>query len=302
MEHIEFRDDGEGRVLRLPYRPPFDVATLFSYLAYRAIPGVEEVTNGCYRRAFALSGAQGIVELELRPGADMVLLRLSLDNTCHDQAVAQRCRHLLDLDADPAAMAGVLGADALLAPLVAARPGLRVPGAIDGFELAVRAVLGQQVSVAGARTLAGRLVAALGEPLAEPRGALVRFFPTAERVAQANLSGLGLTGGRISALQALARAVAEGSISLDRAADPAQTSARLQELSGIGPWTASYIAMRALGDPDACPVADLGLRRALERLGLAGDPRSIAARAEAWRPWRAYATHYLWASLSDSRP
>lgn len=301
MEQDRFNEAGEGRVLRLLYQPPFDVAALFTYLAYRAMPGVEEVAAGCYRRTVALPDAHGIVELEPRPGAAVVLLRLSLDNASQGQAVVQRCRQLLDLDADPMAIAGVLGADPLLAPLVAARPGLRVPGAVDGFELAVRAVLGQQVSVAGARTLAGRLVAALGEPLAAPRGTLTRLFPTPERLAQANLSGLGLTGGRITALQALARAVAEGAISLDRAADPAQTSARLQELPGIGPWTASYIAMRALGDPDACPVADLGLRRALERLGLAGDPRSVAARAEAWRPWRAYATHYLWASLSDSR-
>jgi len=173
-----------------------------------------------------------------------------------------------------------------------------VPGAVDGFELAVRAILGQQVSVAGARTLAGRLVAALGEPLPAPRGALTHTFPTPDRVAEADLSGLGLTGGRIVALQSLARAVATGSLTLDRGADWEGTVARLRELPGIGPWTASYIAMRALGDPDACPVADLGLRRALERRGFAADPKAVAARAEAWRPWRAYATHHLWASLA----
>jgi len=173
-----------------------------------------------------------------------------------------------------------------------------VPGAVDGFELAVRAILGQQVSVAGARTLAGRLVAALGEPLAEPHGSLTHTFPTPERISRADLGGLGLTGGRIVALRALARAVSEGGVALDRGADWEGTVSRLQELPGIGPWTAAYIAMRALGDPDACPVADLGLRRALERRGLAGDPKNVAARFDAWRPWRAYATHHLWASLA----
>ncbi len=292
--------DGGALVLRFPYRPPLDSDTLLSYLAYRAIPGVEEVIDGRYRRTVALPRSRGIIELEPLAGAHTVALRLCLDDLRDLSLVAQRCRGVFDLDADPAAIEAVLGADALLAPLVAARPGLRVPGSFDGFELAVRAILGQQVSVAGARTLAGRLVAALGEPLAEPRGALTHLFPTPERLAGADLQGLGLTRGRVVALQALARAIVAGGLTLDRGADWEQTTARLRELPGIGPWTASYIAMRALGDPDACPVADLGLRRALERRGLAGDPKSIAARAEAWRPWRAYATHHLWASLATS--
>ena len=291
---------GGGLTLRLPYRPPFDAATLLSYLAQRAVAGVEEVVDGRYRRTVALPRSRGIIALDPLAGAGVILLRLRLDDLRDLGLVVQRCRQLLDLDADPAAIGAVLGADPLLAPLVAARPGLRVPGAIDGFELAVRAILGQQISVAGARTLAGRLVAALGEPLAEPHGSLTHTFPTPERVAHADLGGLGLTGGRIIALQALARAVATGGVALDRGADWEGTVARLQELPGIGPWTASYIAMRALGDPDACPVTDLGLRRALERRGIAGDPKSVAARAEAWRPWRAYATHHLWASLAPS--
>jgi len=291
---------GGGLTLRLPYRSPLDAAALLSYFARRAVAGVEEMVDGRYRRTVALPHSRGVVELEPLVNAGTVLLRLCLDDLRDLGPLVQRCRHLLDLDADPIAIGAALGADAMLAPLVAARPGLRVPGAIDGFELAVRAILGQQVSVAGARTLAGRLVAALGEPLAEPRGALTHTFPTPERVAEADLGGLGLTGGRIVALQSLARAVTEGGLALDRGADWEGTVARLQELPGIGPWTASYIAMRALGDPDACPVADLGLRRALERRGLAGDPKAVAARAEAWRPWRAYATHHLWASLATS--
>jgi len=289
---------GGGLALRLPYRPPLAAATLLSYFGQRAVAGVEEVVDGRYRRTVALPHARGVIELEPLANAGVVLLRLCLDDLRDLGPLVQRCRHLLDLDADPAAIGAILGADALLAPLVAARPGLRVPGAIDGFELAVRAILGQQISIAGARTLAGRLVAALGEPLDAPRGALTHTFPTPDRVAGANLGGLGLTGGRIVALQSLARAITEGSLTLDRGADWERTAARLHELPGVGPWTASYIAMRALGDPDACPVADLGLRRALERRGLAADQKSVAARAEAWRPWRAYATHHLWASLA----
>jgi len=292
--------DGGALVLRFPYRPPLDSGTLLSYLAYRAIPGVEEVIDGRYRRTVALPRSRGIVELEPLASAHTVALRLCLDDLRDLSLVAQRCRGIFDLDADPAAIEAVLSDDPLLAPLVAARPGLRVPGSFDGFELAVRAILGQQVSVAGARTLAGRLVAAMGEPLAEPRGTLTHLFLTPERLAGADLQGLGLTRGRGAALQALARAIVVRGLTLDRGADWEQTTARLRELPGIGPWTASYIAMRALGDPDACPVADLGLRRALERRGLAGDPKSIAARAEAWRPWRAYATHHLWASLAPS--
>ena len=289
---------GGGLTLRLPYRPPLDAAALLSYLGHRAVAGVEEVVDGRYRRTVALPRARGVVELEPLADADVVLLRLCLDDLRDLGPLVQRCRRLLDLDADPAAIGAALGADPLLAPLVAARPGLRVPGAVDGFELAARAILGQQVSVAGARTLAGRLVAALGAPLAAPRGALTHTFPTPDRVAGADLGGLGLTGRRIVALRALARAVTEGGVALDRGADWERTVACLRALPGIGPWTASYIAMRALGDPDACPVADLGLRRALERRGLAGAPTAVAARAEAWRPWRAYATHHLWASLA----
>jgi AraC family transcriptional regulator, regulatory protein of adaptative response / DNA-3-methyladenine glycosylase II len=289
---------GGGRLtLRLSYRPPFDGAGLLAYLARRAVAGLEEVVDGRYRRTVALPGSRGTVELEPLGDAGVVLLHVCLDDLRDLGPLVRRCRQLLDLDADPIAIGAVLGADALLAPLVAARPGLRVPGAIDGFELAVRAILGQQVSVAGARTLAGRLVAKLGQPLAEPRGALTHTFPTAECVASAELTGLGLTGGRTVAIQALARAVAEGGLALERGADWEGTVARLRGLPEIGPWTASYVAMRALGDPDACPIADLGLRRALERQGLAGDPASVAARAEAWHPWRAYATHHLWASL-----
>lgn len=295
--------NGDGKLtLRLRYRPPFDSATLFGYLGRRALPGVEEVVGGRYRRTVALVKSRGIVELEPAAGANAVLVHLQLSELSDLNLLVQRCRQLFDLDADPQAIADVLGVDPVLAPLLAARPGLRIPGTIDGFELAVRAILGQQVSVAGARTLAGRVIRAAGEPLACPDGNLTHIFPSPAQLAGADLSGLGITQGRITALHALAQSVARDEIVLNRGADRLQTAEALQKLPGIGPWTASYIAMRALGDPDAFPAADLGLRQALERSGLATSSRAILARAEAWRPWRAYAVHHLWASLTDPAP
>jgi AraC family transcriptional regulator, regulatory protein of adaptative response / DNA-3-methyladenine glycosylase II len=202
--------------------------------------------------------------------------------------VVSRCRQLLDLDADACAINAVLAADGLLAPLVAARPGLRVPGAYDGFELAVRAVLGQQVSVPAARTLAGRLASRFGTRIEVPGGLPSVLFPGPAALAGADLSGLGLTTTRQATLRALAAAVAAGDVALDHGADPEETAARLAGLPGIGPWTISYILMRAVGDPDAFPASDLGLRRALGHLG------GSTARADRWRPWRAYAAVHLW--------
>ena len=292
---------GDGRLtLRLQYRPPLDVESLLAYLGRRAIPGVEEVVAGCYRRTVLLPHARGIIELEQVEKTRAILLRVQLDTLSDLSLLVQRCRQFFDLDAVPAAIAEVLGADPMLAPLVMARPGLRVPGTINGFELAVRAKLGQQVSIAGSRTLVRRLVARLGTPLEQPQGNLTHYFPSAQRLAEVDvkdMQGLGLTGARVAALQALARAVVDEGLILDRNADREQTGQRLQQLPGIGPWTAAYIAMRALGDPDAFPATDLGLRHALEQQGLAADARSLERHAEQWRPWRAYATHHLWASL-----
>jgi AraC family transcriptional regulator of adaptative response / DNA-3-methyladenine glycosylase II len=245
--------------------------------------------------------SRGLVTLEPLPEGNVVLLRLGFEELIDLPLIVQRCRQLFDLDADPATIDITLSGDPVLRVLVEARPGLRIPGAVDGFELAVRAILGQQISVAGARTLAGRIVRRLGEPMTEPRGALTHYFPTPEAVAGSDLAGLGLTGARIASLHGLARATAAGEIVLDRGADRAGTIARLLALPGIGPWTASYIAMRALGDPDALPAADLGLRHAIEGLGGKGDARSIAVMAEAWRPWRGYAALHLWNSLGTTR-
>ncbi|MDQ1711783.1 MAG: AraC family transcriptional regulator [Frankiaceae bacterium] len=274
--------------LRLAVREPFDGAALLDFLGARAVPGVEEVVGGTYRRTLRLPHGPGVVALTPLPSYVRCVLRL------HDLAdlpvAVERCRRLLDLDADPLAVLDALGDDLVVGALVRKRPGLRVPGHVDGFELAVRAVLGQQVSVAGARTLAGRLVLAYGEPVTD--GSLTHLFPSAPALAVAE--SLPMPGARARALVALAGAVAAGALDLDRGVDRAAVSASLLALPGIGPWTASYVAMRALGDPDAFLPTDLGVRHAVAALASGAVP---AVLAEAWRPWRSYALMHLWTSL-----
>jgi AraC family transcriptional regulator of adaptative response / DNA-3-methyladenine glycosylase II len=284
--------------LHLQYRPPFESASILAFLQRRAIPGVEEVVNGCYRRTVLLPGSKGIIELEPIEQTNFICLRLQLKDLSDLSTLVQRCRNLFDLDAVPEPIADVLATDPLLAPLVKARPGLRVPGTIDGFELTIRAIIGQQVSVAGARTLAARLVTTLGEPLDQPHGTLTHFFPTANTIAHSDVQGLGLTRSRVTALQSLAYAVAKEGLTLDSDSDQEQAITRLLQIPGIGPWTASYVAMRALGDPDAFPATDLGLRRAFEQLGQPSNTINIEKHAESWRPWRAYGAHHLWANLA----
>lgn len=298
---MEPAPEGRGEIaLRLSHRLPYDAGSLLTYLGRRAVPGVEQVVDGRYRRTVALGRSAGTIELEPVAGKGTVRLRLRLDDLRDLALVVQRCRGLLDLDVDPAAVSDVLGADPVLAPIVAARPGLRVPGSVDGWEVAVRAVLGQQVSVTAARTLAARLARALGTPLAEPERDLTHLFPRPEAVAEADLGALGITRARAETLRGLAEAVARREITLDRGADRDEVEARLLALPGIGRWTASYISMRALGDPDAFLPGDLGVRRAAEQLGLDPGPRRLEAYAERWRPWRAYAVLYLWESLSPA--
>jgi len=275
---------GGQLVLRLVHREPYQAASIFGFLAARAVAGVEDAGHTAYSRVVTTAHGPGVVSLAA--GSAHLIARLSIPDLSDLGGVVARLRRLFDLDADPIAVDDVLGADPLLAPLVSARPGLRVPGAVDGFEIAVRAVLGQQVSVAGARTLAGRLCGAFGEPLAEPSGPLTHAFPTAEAVAGADLDGLGLTGGRVRALRALATEVASGRLVLDPGADREGAQAGLLAVPGIGPWTAGYVAMRALGDPDGWPEADLILRRWVS---------AHAAEPARWRPWRAYAAMHLWA-------
>ena len=275
--------------LRLAVREPFDGAALLDFLGARAVPGVESVAGGTYRRTLSLPGGPAVVALTPLPS--YVRCVLTLTSLADLPVAVERCRRLLDLDADPFAVADALGGDPLLGPLVRKRPGLRVPGAVDGFEIAVRAVLGQQVSVAAARSLAGRIVAAYGTPLALPVGSLTHLFPEASALASA--SSLPVPAARARALRSLASAVASGAVSLDRGVDRAAAYAALLGLPGIGPWTASYVALRALGDPDAFLPTDLGVRAAL---GPGVDP---AVAAEAWRPWRSYALMHLWTSLGD---
>ncbi|RCV55445.1 AlkA N-terminal domain-containing protein [Marinitenerispora sediminis] len=279
--------------LRLPYRPPIDLDLLFGYLAARAVPGVEEYTGGRYRRVLALPHCTGIVELS--GGDGYVWCTLRLDDLRDLGAAVERSRQLLDLDADPVAVDARLAGCAALAPLVAAAPGRRVPGAVDPAEIAVRAVLGQQVSVAGARTVAGRLTARYGKPLTAPTGSLTHAFPTAAALAEADPDDLPMPAARRRALLALTDALASGAVDLGPGADRDESEARLTELPGIGPWTAGYIRMRALGDPDVFLPTDLGIRRGLERLGRDGAPAAATALAESWRPWRSYAMQHVWA-------
>jgi AraC family transcriptional regulator of adaptative response / DNA-3-methyladenine glycosylase II len=215
-------------------------------------------------------------------------------------AAVHRCRRLLDLDADPHAIDEVLGADPVLGPLVASAPGRRSPGHVDGDELAVRAVLGQQVSVAGARTIAGRLARRVGTPLPEPDGGLTHAFPTAEQLVQMNPDDLPMPAARRRTLLHLSDELATGKLAIDPGEDRVELRAALLALPGIGPWTADYIAMRALGDPDVFLATDLGVRHAAARFGLDASPGALAALAERWRPWRSYAVHHLWTSLEGT--
>ncbi|HTR97965.1 MAG TPA: Ada metal-binding domain-containing protein [Candidatus Acidoferrales bacterium] len=278
--------------LRVPARAPFDAAPILAFLAARAIPGVEQVEGRRYRRTSRLGGAGAIVELEALPGAAHVLLRVPPLPPRELPRLVSRVTRLFDLDADSAAIAGALAHDAALRAAV--RRGVRVPGAWDAFELAVRALLGQQVSVAAARTLAGRLVQLCGTPLAAPASGLSHLFPDAALVATARLETLGLPRARAASLRAFAAHVADGRLDLEAAEPPDALRARLVALPGIGEWTAQYVAMRALREPDAFPAGDLGVRRALARGGRLPSARETAARAESWRPWRAYATVALW--------
>jgi AraC family transcriptional regulator of adaptative response / DNA-3-methyladenine glycosylase II len=268
---------------QLSFRSPLDWGALLGFLAPRAIPGVEVVDAATYRRTISLHGKRGTIEVRL---GRMLELSIDFPDVRALIAIVERVRRLFDLRADPSEIHARLRRDPLLA---AFRPGLRVPGAWDGFELAVRAILGQQVSVKGATTLAGRLVHAFGEPVDCGNG-LTHIFPTPERLAAADYSSIGLPVARAEAIRQLALAVARGELVFSGVADPAAFIERFKKLPGIGEWTAQYVAMRALGEPDAFPAADLGL---LHASGI-GNPRQLEQRAESWRPWRAYAAMHLW--------
>jgi AraC family transcriptional regulator of adaptative response / DNA-3-methyladenine glycosylase II len=284
--------------LRLPYRSPIDLDRMIAFLAARAIPGVEEVTDHSYSRSVALPHGSGIISIaysaKMRGHVDC---ELSLTDQRDLTTAVRRCRRLLDLDADPEAISAQLSEDEVLGPLVRKCPGRRVPGHVDGDELAIRAVLGQQVSVAAARTLAAKLVTDYGKPLSHPESAITHLFPGADAIAAIDPATLPMPGARARALVGLAAALASGDIILDPGSDRDEVAAALLGLRGIGPWTASYIAMRALAEPDAFMPSDIGVRDALRNLGADSSPRAAARLAESWRPWRSYATAHLWASI-----
>ncbi|MBA9049132.1 DNA-3-methyladenine glycosylase 2 [Streptomyces murinus] len=284
--------------LRLPFRAPLNPDNLFGHLAATAVPGVEEWRDGAYRRTLRLPYGHGIAALAPRP--DHIACRLTLSDL-RDLAVAiSRCRRMLDLDADPVAVDDRLRTDPLLAPLVDKAPGRRVPRTVDEAEFAVRAVLGQQVSTAAARTHAGRLVTAHGTPVDDPEGGLTHLFPSPQALAALNPDTLAMPRTRRATFTTLVGQLADGTLHLGVESDWAEARARLLALPGFGPWTVDVIAMRAFGDPDAFLPTDLGIRRAAGELGLPSTPAALIARAEAWRPWRAYAVQYLWAT--DSHP
>ncbi|WP_063746301.1 AlkA N-terminal domain-containing protein [Streptomyces prunicolor] len=284
--------------LRLPFRAPLNPDNLFGHLAATAVPGVEEWRAGAYRRTLRLPYGHGIASLT--PKSDHIACRLTLSDLRDLPVAISRCRRMLDLDADPVAVDDQLRTDPVLAPLVDKAPGRRVPRTVDEAEFAVRAVLGQQVSTAAARTHAARLVTAHGEPVDDPEGGLTHLFPSPEALAAVDPESLAMPRTRRTTFTTLVGQLADGTLHLGVESDWTETRAQLLSLPGFGPWTADVIAMRALGDPDAFLPTDLGIRRAAQELGLPSTPAALTARAAAWRPWRAYAVQYLWAT--DSHP
>ena len=288
---------GDGGVaLRLPYRSPLDAPGLLEYLARRAVPGVEHVEAGVYTRSLRLP--HGSATVQLRPADPHLGVRFALDDPRDLATAVHRCRVLLDLDSDPAAVTDALRADPLLGPLRRRAPGMRVPGTVDGPELAVRAVLGQQVSLAAAATAAGRLVAAHGQALKRPLDGVTHTFPDPGALAALDPAALPMPASRGRALTVLAARLASGELTLDGGADRDEARRRLLEVPGVGPWTAGYVAMRALRDPDAFLATDLGIHHALRRHGLDGRPPAAERLSHGWRPYRAYAVIHLWADLA----
>ncbi len=285
---------GEPVEVRLRFEPPLDGAGLLAFFARRAIGGIEQALPGGHRRSLRLGHGDGV--LELRFNERHVAGRYWLTDARDREEAIARTRAMLDLDAQPREVLDALGDDELIGPLVRANPGVRVPGSAETHELAVRAVLGQQVSVVGAATLAARLVAAYGEPLARPVGGVTHLFPSSGALSEADPAHLAMPAGRKRALYALTSALAEGHLVLDPAAERNQVRARLLGLPGIGPWTADYIAMRALGDRDAFLASDLGVRRALAAMGQDDRPAAVLRLADRWRPYRAYAFQHLLAA------
>ena len=284
--------------LTLAYRPPYDWPRFREFLRARAIPGVEAFEADSYARVIRVDSGHALIRVRPLPGRDALELRVSGAPAAALYRIAGTARRVFDLTADPRQIARDLGTDQPLRALVRRRPGLRIPGAWDPFECAVRAVLGQQVSVPAARTLAARLVERFGAPVSTPAAGLTRAFPAPQPLANGNFDGLGITGARIEALRALARAVADGQVDFDAGAE--RLSEQLTALRGFGAWTAQYVALRALGEPDALPEGDLVLRRMAGNGARPLTVRGLRQRAESWRPWRGYATLHLWYAASEA--
>jgi AraC family transcriptional regulator of adaptative response / DNA-3-methyladenine glycosylase II len=276
-------------LFHLRFRPPYDWKGMLAFLAARATPGVEVVDHGCYRRSISLNGNHGYLEISLDEANNALAARVQFGDSRSLFFITERIRSMFDLNADWTAIVQTLKSDPVLSARVEAVPGLRVPGCWSGFELAIRAILGQQVSVKGATTLAGRLVKTFGKPFSAA-GGITHIFPEPQALVDANIASIGLPNARAETIRSLARAVCDKRINFDSVVDSVDFLVRLCEIPGIGTWTAQYIAMRALGEPDAFPSSDLGLLRALDFK----SARQLERRAEAWRPWRAYAAVHLW--------
>lgn len=288
--------------VRLAYRQPFDWPALLEFFRFRATPGVEAVVDDSYQRTLSIGNKHAVVELRPDVKDGYLLLTLHSVETPALFEIVQQARDVFDLDAPVAEIASVLQTDPILQPSLKAHPGIRVPGAWDGFELTIRTILGQQISVKAATTLAGRIAARYGEPLvhaAASDGGLQYLFPTAARLSRARFNNIGLVTSRADTVRRVASAVAAGDLQFDFAQDAGAIRSRLKAIKGIGDWTAEYVAMRAMKNPDAFPASDLGLLKALrypERV----TPAELGSHAERWRPWRAYAAMLLWNSLPGS--
>ena len=290
------QDGVESYRFCLTYRPPYDWDAVLAFLGARATPGVEAVADGRYRRTISVDATRGLVQVCHVQSHSALDLEVHFPDPRTLPFIVGRVRRLFDIGADPAVIGEHFGGDPLLGRPLARHPGIRTPGAWDGFELAVRAILGQQVSVRAATTIAGRIASMFGSPLVEGRG-LERLFPTAAQLADAAIERAGVMPARAATIRGLARRVTEGTIAFGSSTDGPATLSALRGLPGIGDWTAEYIAMRAFGEPDAFPSGDLVLRRA------AGGctARELGRKSEAWRPWRAYAVMLLWQDATDLR-
>ncbi|TBU74836.1 3-methyladenine DNA glycosylase 2 [Pseudomonas daroniae] len=288
----------QNKTILLPYQAPWSWQQFHDHFKLRAITGQECLSERGYCRSFRLDGVSGWFRVSAPFDRDALELDYSASATACMPQLTRRVRRMFDLDADPAIIAAHFAADERLAPMLARNPGLRLPTAFDAFEQAVRAIVGQQVTVKAAVTITGRLVNRLGESLADAPAGIDRLFPTPAAIAAANLDGIGMPGKRVQTLQHFAAQVASGALRLDISQGASELIARLCALPGIGPWTAQYIALRAFGDADAFPTSDLGLLKA-PIWGAGGiDVRQLQAHAEAWRPWRAYAAAHLWHNYS----